>query len=62
MLSCEVLEQQFQAADDSIIDGKYVSDIASSYGLGENTLPENEKVWLWQNGWKICGSIERLNS
>ena len=64
MLSSETIEEQFYVADESIIDSKSLDDIASLYGFGENTLPENEKdltLTEWLEDKRLNGDIDFLS-
>lgn len=58
MLSSETIEEEFYIADDSIIDGKSVSDSASLYGFGENKVADEEKdLKGWLEDKRINGEI-----
>lgn len=64
MISSETIEEQFYLADDSIVNGKSVSDIASLYGFGEYTILENEKelsLKVWLEEMRINDKIEFLS-
>ena len=64
MLSSETIEEQFYVADDSIIDGKSVSDFASLYGFRENEVADVEKdvtLTEWLEEMRINGEIDFLS-
>lgn len=62
MLSSETIEEEFYAADHSIVNGMKISNITSLYGFGENENAVEEKdLAEWLEDMRINGEIEFLS-
>lgn len=59
-LDSEIVEQLFYAADETIIDGKTVSNVTSLYGIREEEIREDEKDWPLSSWLESKSSIGKI--